>query len=135
MLVKLLSKSNRIVPAVAGEFYCYRFCHLNTYGATKYTMRDLINLLESATKIEIESVLKKNGYTDLKVSGNTIAVLAQIPDGAKKDAFRKNILDNVLVILQKSFPKNSPTISSDPRLSSIGGIVFSDSAVRILVKI
>jgi len=97
-------------------------------------MRDLINLLESATKIEIESVLKKNGYTDLKVSGNTIAVLAQIPDGAKKDAFRKNILDNVLVILQKSFPKNSPTISSDPRLSSIGGIVFSDSAVRILVK-
>jgi hypothetical protein len=91
-------------------------------------------LLESATKLEIESVLKKNGYTDLKVSGNTIAVMTQIPNGAKKDAFRKSILDDVLVILEKSFPKSNPTISSDPRLSSIGGIVFSDSAVRILVK-
>jgi hypothetical protein len=97
-------------------------------------MRDLINLLESVTKIEIESVLKDNGYTDLKVSGNTMAVMTQIPNGAKKDAFRKSILDNVLVILQKSFPKSMPSISSDPRLSSIGGIVFSDSAVRVLVK-
>jgi hypothetical protein len=97
-------------------------------------MRDLINLLESVTKLEIESVLKKNGYTDLKVTGNAIAVLAQIPDGAKKDAFRKSILDNLLGILQKSFPKSSPTISSDPRLSSIGGIVFPDSPVRVLVK-
>lgn len=97
-------------------------------------MRDLINLLESVTKLEIESVLKKNGYTDLKVSGNAIAVMTQIPNGAKKDAFRKSILDNVLAILQKSFPKSNPTISSDPRLSSIGGIVFADSAVRILVK-
>ena len=97
-------------------------------------MRDLINLLESVTKLEIESVLKSNGYTDLKVTGNAIAVLAQIPDGAKKDAFRKSILDNLLEILQKSFPKSSPTISSDPRLSSIGGIVFSDSPVRVLVK-
>jgi hypothetical protein len=97
-------------------------------------MRDLINLLESVTKLEIQSILKKNGYTDLKVNGNAIAVLAQIPDGAKKDAFRKSILDNVLGILQKSFSKSNPTISSDPRLSSIGGIVFSDSAVRVLVK-
>ena len=97
-------------------------------------MRDLINLLESVTKLEIESVLRDNGYTDLKVTGNAMAVMTQIPDGAKKDTFRKSILDNVLVILQKSFPKSNPTISSDPRLSSIGGIVFSDSAVRILVK-
>jgi hypothetical protein len=97
-------------------------------------MRDLINLLESVTKLEIESVLKKNGYTDLKVNGNAVAVLAQIPNGAKKDAFRKSILDNLLEILQKSFPKSSPTISSDPRLSSIGGIVFPDSPVKVLVK-
>jgi len=97
-------------------------------------MRDLINLLESVTKLEVESALKKNGYTDLKVNGNALGVMVQIPDGAKKDEFRKSILDNVLVILQKSFPKSNPTISSDPRLSSIGGIVFSDSAVRVLVK-
>ena len=98
------------------------------------TMRDLINLLESATKMEIESVLKEQGYTDLKVSGNTIAVLAQIPDGAKKDTFRKKILDDVLAVLQTSFPQSNPSISSDSRLSSIGGIVFSDSSVRVLVK-
>jgi len=97
-------------------------------------MRDLINLLESVTKLEIESVLRDNGYTDLKVNGNALGVMVQIPDGAKKDEFRKSILDNVLVILQKSFSKSNPTISSDPRLSSIGGIVFSDSAVRVLVK-
>lgn len=97
-------------------------------------MRDLINLLESVTKMEIDSVLKKNGYTDIKVNGNTLGVMVQIPDGAKKDAFRKSILDNLLVILQKSFPENNPTISSDPRLSSIGGIVFSDSPVKVLVK-
>jgi hypothetical protein len=97
-------------------------------------MRDLINLLESATKLEIQSVLRDNGYTDLKVSGNAIAVMTQIPNGVKKDEFRKSILDNVLGILQKSFPKSGATVSSDPRLSSIGGIVFSDSAVRVLVK-
>jgi len=91
-------------------------------------------LLESVTKLEIESVLRDNGYTDLKVNGNALGVMVQIPDGAKKDEFRKSILDNVLVILQKSFSKSNPTISSDPRLSSIGGIVFSDSAVRVLVK-
>ena len=43
----MLSKLGRFVPAIAGEFYCYRFCHANTYGATKYTMRDLINVLDS----------------------------------------------------------------------------------------
>lgn len=99
------------------------------------TMRDLINLLESATKkMEIQSVLKKQGYNDLKVSGNTIAVLAQIPDGAKKDTFRKKILDDVLAVFQTSFPQSNPSISSDSRLSSIGGIVFSDNSVRVLVK-
>lgn len=97
-------------------------------------MRDLINLLESVTKLEIKSVLTDNGYTDIKVNGNALGVMVQIPDGAKKDEFRKSILNNVLVILQKSFPKSNPTISSDPRLSSIGGIIFSDSAVRVLVK-
>ena len=97
-------------------------------------MRDLINLLESVTKLEIKSVLTDNGYTDIKVNGNALGVMVQIPDGAKKDEFRKSILNNVLVILQKSFPKSNPTISSDPKLSSIGGIIFSDSAVRVLVK-
>ena len=107
---------------------------VTTLSFAKYYMRDLINLLESVTKLEIESVLRDNGYTDLKVTGNALGVMVQIPDGAKKDEFRKSILNNVLVILQKSFPKSNPTISSDPRLSSIGGIVFSDSAVRVLVK-
>jgi hypothetical protein len=134
MLVDLMLKSDGIIPAITAEFHCYRFCHPNTYGAAKYHMRDLINLLESVTKMEIDSVLKKNGYTDIKVNGNTLGVMVQIPDGAKKDAFRKSILDNLLVILQKSFPENNPTISSDPRLSSIGGIVFSDSPVKVLVK-
>jgi hypothetical protein len=48
-------------------------------------MRDLINLIETLSKPDIESVLNKAGYKDLKVSGNKIGVLVQIPDGQKKE--------------------------------------------------
>ena len=97
-------------------------------------MRHLINLIENLSKPDIESVLNRAGYTDLKVSGNKIGVLVQIPDGEKKDQFRAAILREILVLMQKNFPKSRPTLGMDPRLSSIGGIEFADSAVKILVK-
>ena len=97
-------------------------------------MRDLINLIENLSKPDIEAVLNRAGYTDLKVSGNKIAVLVQIPDGEKKDQFRSAILQEILGLMKKSFPKSQPSLSTDPRLSSIGGVEFADNPVKILVK-
>jgi len=97
-------------------------------------MRDLINLIENLSKPDIESVLNRAGYTDLKLSGNKIGVLVQIPDGEKKDQFRSAILQEILGLMKKNFPQNQPSLSMDPRLSSIGGIEFVDSQVKILVK-
>jgi hypothetical protein len=97
-------------------------------------MRDLINLIENLSKPDIEAVLNRTGYTDLKVSGNKIGVLVQIPDGEKKDQFRSAILQEILGLMKKSFPKSQPSLSTDPRLSSIGGVEFADNPVKILVK-
>jgi hypothetical protein len=97
-------------------------------------MRDLINLIENLSKPDIEAVLNRAGYTNLKVSGNKIGVLVQIPDGEKKDQFRSAILQEILDLMKKSFPKSQPSLSTDPRLSSIGGVEFADNPVKILVK-
>jgi hypothetical protein len=97
-------------------------------------MRDLINLIETLSKPDIEAVLKKAGYRDLKVSGMKIAVLVQIPDGEKKELFRAQVLKEILALMKQNFPKSKPTLSMDAKLSSIGGIEFADSPVKILVK-
>ena len=97
-------------------------------------MRDLINLIETLNKPDIEAVLKKAGYRDLKVSGMKIAVLVQIPDGEKKELFRAQVLKEILGLMKQNFPKSKPTLSMDARLSSIGGIEFADNPVKILVK-
>jgi len=97
-------------------------------------MRDLINLIETLSKPDIEAVLKKAGYRDLKVSGMRIAVLVQIPDGEKKELFRAQVLKEILALMKQNFPKSKPTLSMDAKLSSIGGIEFADNPVKILVK-
>lgn len=109
-------------------------------------MRDLLNLLDDIllergpltgagiTKDQIESILRKSGYEDFKVSGNKLQVLVQIPDGAKKDVFRATVLKEILAVLQKGVPQAEPQYSNDASLSSIGGIVFGTSPVKVLVK-
>jgi len=97
-------------------------------------MRDLINLIETLSKPDIESVLNKAGYKDLKVSGNKITVLVQIPGGEKKELFRAQILKEILALMKQNFPESTPALSMDARLSSIGGIEFADNPVKILVK-
>jgi hypothetical protein len=89
---------------------------------------------KQVSKNDIESVLRKNGFENFKVSGNKLQVLVQIPDGSKKEVFRKATLQNILQILKKSFPKSGVQYSNDATLSSIGGVVFSDSPVKVLVK-
>ena len=92
------------------------------------------HLVESADKPRIETLLRQMGYEDLKVNGNKINVLVQIPDGQKKNDFRRAVLDEILSGLQKKASDTSPEYSSDASLSSLGGIIFADSPVKIVVK-
>jgi hypothetical protein len=110
-------------------------------------MRDLLNIidriineramasgLEGVTKSDLESVLSQAGYTNFKYNGNKMQVLVQIPDGAKKDQFRSDNLEEILGILQKQFPEAGAEYSNDATLSSLGGIVFANSPLKVLVK-
>lgn len=86
------------------------------------------------TKAEVEAVLRKAGYEDLKPNGNIIGVITQIPDGAKKNEFRSSLIQSVLQVLQKYLPDASPEFSRKAK-SSIGGIIFGDgSPVQVIVK-
>ena len=89
MLVKLLLESSRVVPAVAGEFYCYRFCHANTYGATKYTMRDLINVFDSIVAEASVFKTKNSQY----VPGRKLGISTS-EQGAKTLELIKKIIPN-----------------------------------------
>lgn len=91
-------------------------------------------LVESVTKSDVESILRTGGYEQFKINGNKINVLVQIPDGQKKNEFRKLVLDEILQLLQKQMADQNPQFSNDPGLSSLGGIVFPDSPVTIVVK-
>jgi hypothetical protein len=98
-------------------------------------MRELINIItEEVTKNELQDVLKQNGYTDLKISGNRVAVLVQIPDGQKKDAFRIKVLQDLLAILNSQAPDMAAVFNPDPSVSSIGSIAFQNSPVKLLIK-
>ena len=105
-------------------------------------MRDLLNVINilseakatGPSKEDIKEVLEKNGYTNFKEAGNKLQVLAQIPDGAKKNEYRVNVMNDLLRVLKKAFPKSGVEYSDDARLSSIGGIIFADSLVKVLIK-
>lgn len=91
-------------------------------------------LVENLTKTDVEDVLRKNGYEHFKINGNKINVLVQIPDGEKKNVFRIKILQEILNILKTKIPEHNPQYSDDPGLSSLGGVIFPDSPVVIVVK-
>lgn len=91
-------------------------------------------LVENVTKPELEEIFRQNGFTEFKYNGNKLQVLVQIPDGEKKDDFRSAILQDLLGILQKEIPDENPEFSDDATLSSLGGIVFATSPLKVLVK-
>jgi hypothetical protein len=102
-------------------------------------MRDLLNIIERAsndtvTKPELEAVLSAAGYKEFKYNGNKMQVLVQIPDGAKKENFRAEILKEILKLLSAKFPTAGVDYSNDATLSSIGGVVFANSPLKVLVK-
>lgn len=85
-------------------------------------------------KAQVEQILRQAGYEDFKISGNKINVLVQIPSGQKKAEFRAAILQEILGILQKKLPQGDPEYTNDPGVSSIGGVVFTNSPVTVVVK-
>jgi hypothetical protein len=85
---------------------------------------------------QVTQALGKLGFESehIKVTGNKLQVLVQIPDGAKKNEFRKSVMDDVLVGLQKLLPEFNPKYIMSTKLGSLGGIVFDDSPIAVLVK-
>lgn len=92
-------------------------------------------ITKQLSKQELEQKLRDNGFSDLKVSGNKITVLTQIPDGQKKLEFRIALLQEILDNLKIELKQYNPQYSDDASLkSSIGGIVFPNSPLHIVVK-
>lgn len=85
-------------------------------------------------KQEIIQALAELGYDNVKVDGNKLRVLAQIPDGARSNEFRKGVMDEILMGLQDKFPEYNPKHIKAGKFGSQGGIVFDNTPVFILVK-
>jgi hypothetical protein len=98
-------------------------------------MREFIDIItEAATKQDVQEILTQNGYTDLKISGNKIAVLVQVPDGQTKEAFRLKVLQDLEGIINAANPDLDARYSPYRNISSIGHVDFWESPVKLLVK-
>lgn len=86
------------------------------------------------TKNNVVSMLRQAGYEQLKPAGNKIQVLVQIPAGRKKNEFRSAILGEILKLSKAKLSQHDPQYSNDPGLSSLGGVVFDNSPISIVVK-
>jgi hypothetical protein len=89
---------------------------------------------KTLSREHLESVLKNNGYEDLKIQGNKINALVQIPEGNVAKEFRMAIMQEILGILQSELPEYNPQYSKDTSLSSLGGLVFANSPLKVVVK-
>jgi hypothetical protein len=98
------------------------------------TLVEAVDQIKTVTKHDVEQTLRKAGYEQFKINGNKINVLVQIPDGAKKAEFRNDILQEVLAVLKKAYPHDGVEFSSDPGISSLGGVIFGNSPVQVVVK-
>jgi hypothetical protein len=98
------------------------------------TLVEADDQLKTVTKHDVEQTLRRAGYEDFKINGNKINVLVQIPDGAKKAEFRDDILQEVLAVLKKAYPRDGVEYSMDKGISSLGGIIFANGPVKVVIK-
>lgn len=89
---------------------------------------------ELLTREQVQDAIMRAGYSDIKANGNKLNVLIEIPSGQGKTEYRTKVLQDLLVKLNKILPKDKPTYSKDPGLSSLGGIIFQNSRVAVVVK-
>lgn len=97
---------------------------------------DVVSKLNILGKDQVIQALGKLGYEskDIKIDGNKLHVMVQIPDGQKKNEFRKSVINDILLGLKKLLAKNNPKYIMSTKLGSLGGIVFDDSPIAIVVK-
>jgi hypothetical protein len=101
-------------------------------------MRDLLNIIDTAVLTEavnpsIEQIAQQAGF-ETRASGNKLSVLAQIPDGAKKNEFRKTIFRDLLATFLKTVPELEPFVGVDAKISSLGFIGFKNDNTKVVVK-
>lgn len=89
---------------------------------------------EVLSKDTVASELKKLGYENLKINGNIIHVLVQIPDGAKKNDYRIAVIREIASKFAQVAPEHKPQYIQAKRLGSLGGIIFQGSPAAIVVK-
>jgi hypothetical protein len=82
----------------------------------------------------LESILKQHGYTNWVYRGNSLNLLVDIPTKTGKADYRKTTLDTVMGILRQEFPDDAPEYNFSPNLSSVGGIVFGNNPLKIVIK-
>lgn len=108
---------------------------LEQYEKSNLTEEEDPSAPNKLSKPELEKVLRDNGYENLKVKGNKIIALVQIPDGSTSTEFRVAILQEILEVLKQQLPQHFPSYTDDASLrSSIGGIIFADSPLHVVVK-
>lgn len=89
-----------------------------------------LNQPTSLNVVQVRDALQRIGFPNIKTDGNKLHVLIQVPAGQNKTQYRKYILNALLAKLKKF----QPQYSEDSSLSSIGGIIFPNSLVSIVVK-
>jgi len=82
----------------------------------------------------VQQILTANGFEQIKINGNRVQVLVQIPNGQPKIKYRQLILNNILQMFRQKFPTANPRTILIPEISSAGVIVFDNSPVNISVK-
>jgi hypothetical protein len=97
-------------------------------------LAEAVDQIKVVTKHDVEQTLRKAGYEQFKINGNKINVLVQIPDGEKKANFRRQILWEIIAVLKKAYPHDGVDFSNDPGISSLGGVIFANSPVQVVVK-
>jgi hypothetical protein len=118
-------------------------------NADKYftmNIRDILNIFEAPAKKPVpatdprinreivQQLLVASGFEQIKITGNRVQVLVQIPDKQPKVKYRQLILANILQTFKKKFPTENPQVKLIPEISSAGVIVFDGSPVNISVK-
>jgi len=88
----------------------------------------------SINKQIVQQILAQAGYEQIKVNGNRIHAIVQIPAGQAKIKYRQLVLNNILKVFQAKFPKEKPRVIVIPEISSAGVIVFNDTPINISVK-
>lgn len=109
-----------------------RFHEITSFLAEKAPVT--IGTLTPLTRDQVMDALIEMGYEDIKINGNKLIVLTQIPDGEEKTKFRKAIQNEILQQCQIRFKEFNPKITNASGYGTLGGITFEGSPVAILIK-